>query len=127
MESSIVVTIAVQPQVEAEAFETFFRESVKKIRAENFVSENVTFSLYKPVEADQKFVWITRFPEEELNRVSRGDWPFVILAMLDMLRDIQGRFATNVSVVSSSVLTAEGLVDQWNERHGRFKKMSLET
>jgi hypothetical protein len=127
MESAVVVTIALQPQAKAQAFETYFRESVQKIRAEKMVSEDVTFSLYRPVEAGPEFVWITRFPEEELHRVSRADWPFLVLAMLDMLRDIQRRFAANVSVVSSSVLTAEGLVDQWNERHGRFSKMSLET
>ena len=126
MESAVVVTIALQSQ-EAQAFETYFRESVQKIRAEQRVSENVTFSLYRPVEAAPEFVWMTRFPEEELHRVSRGDWPFLVLAMLDMLRDIQRRFAAHVSVVSSAVLTAEGLVDQWNERHGRFVKMSLET
>jgi hypothetical protein len=47
--------------------------------------------------------------------------------MLDMLREIRRRFAANVSVVaSSSVLTADGLVEQWNQRHGGFTKMSLE-
>jgi hypothetical protein len=127
MESAVVVTIALQPQAKALAFETYFRESVQKIRAENRAWEDVTFSLYQPVEAGQEFVWVTRFPEEELHRVSRADWPFLVLAMLDMLRDIQRRFADNISVVSSSVLTAEGLVNQWNEQHGRFVKMSLET
>jgi hypothetical protein len=127
MESAVVVTIALQPQARAQAFETYFQESVHKIRAEKRISEDVTFSLYRPVEAGQEFVWMTRFPEEELHRVSRADWPFLVLAMLDMLRDIQQRFAANVSVVSSSVLTAEGLVDQWNGRYGRFSKMSLET
>src|SRR5262245_37118917 len=127
MDSAVVVTIALQPQANAEAFETYFREGVRKIREEKRVSEDVTFSLYRPVEAGQEFVWMTRFPEEELRRVSRAAWPFLVMAMLDMLRDTQRRFAANVSVVSSSVLTAEGLVDQWNERHGQFKKMSLET
>jgi hypothetical protein len=127
MESAVVMTIALQPQAEAQAFETYFRESVQKIRAEQRVSEDVTFSLSRSVEAGQEFVWMTRFPEEELHRVNRADWPFLVLAMLDILRDIQRRFAANVSVVSSSVLTTEGLVDQWNKRHGRFVKMSLET
>jgi hypothetical protein len=58
--------------------------------------------------------------------VSRSAWPFLVLEMLDMLRAIQQRFAAKVSVVSSSVLTTQGLMDQWNERHGRFKKLSLE-
>ena len=127
METAVVVMIALRSQAEAQAFETYFRESVQKIRGERKISEDVTFSLSRPVEAGHQFVWMTRFPEKELRRVSRADWPFVVLDMLDMLRDIKQRFAANVSVVSSSVLTAEGLVDQWNEQHGRFVKMSLET
>jgi hypothetical protein len=127
MESAVVVTIALQPQAKAEAFEAYFRERAQKIRAEERISEDVTFSLFRPVEGRQEFVWITRFPEEELGRVNRGNWPFVVSAMLAVLRDIKRDFAADVSVVSSSVLTAAGLVDQWNERHGRFKKMSLET
>jgi hypothetical protein len=126
MESAIIVMIALSPQVEAEAFETYFRKSVQKIRAEKKVSDDVTFSVFRSIEAEQEFVWITGFRKEELQRVSRADWPFLVLAVLEMLRDIHHRFAANVSVVSSPVLTGEGLVDQWNERHGRFKKMSLD-
>jgi hypothetical protein len=126
MESAIIMTVALQPMAKARAFETYFRESVQKIRAENRVSEDVTFSLHRPVQAGQAFIWMTRFPEEELGRVSRSDWPFLVLAMLDMMRDILQRFAAKVSVVSSSVLTPQELLDQWNKQHGRFVKMSLE-
>jgi hypothetical protein len=126
MENTVVVIIALEQQAKAEEFETYFRESVQKIREKDRIPD-VTLSLYRPVEGEQEFVWMTRYPEEELNRVSRADWPFVVLAMLDMLREIRRRFAANVSVVaSSSVLTADGLVEQWNQRHGRFTKMSLE-
>ena len=125
MDSAVVMTIILKPSAKAESFETHFRESVQKVRKEHRVSESVTFSLYKPVEARQEFVWITRFPEDELDRVSRAAWPFVILAMHGMLSEVREGFAADVMVVSSSVLTAEGLVDQWNERHGRFSKLSL--
>jgi hypothetical protein len=74
------MAITLPPQVEAQAFGTYFRESVQKIRSKTIVSEDVKFSLYRPIE-----------------------------------------------VVSSSVLTTQGLMGQWNERHGRFKKLSLES
>lgn len=127
MDSAVVMTIMLKPSATAKSFETYFRESVQKVREEQRVSDSVTFSLYRPVEAGREFVWMTRFPEDELDRVSRAAWPFVILAMQGMLSEIRKSFAADVVVVSSSVLTAEGLVDQWNERHGRFSKLSLET
>jgi hypothetical protein len=126
MDIAVVMTITLKPQVEAQAFETYFRESVQEIQSGTSVSKDVSFALYRPVEARREFVWTTRFPEGELNRVSRGAWPFVVSAMLDMLKAIRQRFAADVSVVSSPVLTAQGLMDQWNEQHGRFAKLSLE-
>ena len=127
MENAVVVMIALKPEQDEKAFTTYFRESVDAIRAKDHASNHVTFSLYRPVETTQQFIWITRFPEKELERVTRAAWPLLVLAMRDMLSEIHQRFAANVSVVSSSVLTAKGLVDHWNEEHGRFSKISLES
>jgi hypothetical protein len=79
----------------------------------------VTFALSQAVEARPEFVWLTRFPEEELDRVSRGGWPILILAILDLVHGLQRRFAATVAVLSSAVRTPEGLVAQWNEQYGR--------
>jgi hypothetical protein len=126
MDCVVVMIIALKTGARTDSLERYFRESVEKMRTEERVPESVTFTLYKPVKARRERVWITRFPEAELNRVNRAAWPFVLLLMHGMLTEIRGRFAADVTVASSPALTAEGLVDRWNEQHGRFIKLSLD-
>jgi hypothetical protein len=70
-------------------------------------------------------VCVVRFQSEELDRVTRAAWPFVILAVRNLLNGLRERFAADVSVVSAPTTSLEDLVAGWNEQFGRFSKLEL--
>lgn len=125
MEHAIIFAITLKPAVKAEQFEAYFKDSVAKAIEDSTRHEATTSSLYRSGTSPAEFIWITRFPTEEFDRVTRSAWPMVIRELIGPLKDLQ-RFAADLAIVSSSVLTSDALVAQWNEQFGRFSKISLE-
>jgi hypothetical protein len=126
MTNAVVIRISLKRGARADSLEAYFRKSVKKLQDEGRVSASVTFSLYAPTKAGRERIWITQFPDEELERVTRSAWPFVLLGIFTILKEVMARFAADVAIVASSVITAQELLDQWNERHGRFTELTLD-
>jgi hypothetical protein len=125
MEHAIVLTIALQPGVDAEAFEAYFRDEFAKHLEGERLLESTSVVLYRAIDGSNNFTCVTRFESEELNRVSRAAWPFVLLALRDLLNSLRERFPADVSVVTAPTLSLEDLVAEWNEQFGRFMKISL--
>ena len=126
MEQTIVFAIALKPDVKPEQLETYFQETTHKTKDDPERPAAIKSSLYRSVSSPNEFIWTTRFSHDEFNRVTRAAWPMVILEVMRPLRELRERFASDVSIVSSAVLTPDGIVAKWNEEYGRFSKLSLE-
>jgi hypothetical protein len=108
-----------------EAFETFIEDQIPNLKQHNQLLEETRFSLLHSIAASNEYLLHVAFPENELERVTRAAWPFVIRATLELLRDVRNQHADLTSVVSGTEQTPEQLVEEWNLQFGRFSKMSL--
>jgi hypothetical protein len=127
VEQIIGYLITLRPDVQPQDFEAFFEESARKVRENRRLMESTTLALYRRAPGSTEFLWLTRFADEELHRVSRGAIPFVLTVILGILRDVRERYAGDIAALSAPVTTPQGLVYEWNERFGRFTKLSLDS
>ena len=125
MEHAIVLTIKLQADVAPEAFETYFRDEFTKQVERQQLLETTSFMLYRAIGEGRAFTCVTRFQSEELDRVSRAAWPFVLLALRDLLNGLPTHAPADVSVIAGPTTSLDDLVAGWNEEYGRFMKISL--
>jgi hypothetical protein len=128
MHYAIAFLVKMRPGANVEEFESAFREGVQDARTRFGHGQPwpPEFHLYGKGDVPGEFVWITRFSEEELDRVTRAAWPFVLLATADIIKRIRPRFTTEMTCLSACVTSPQELVDNWNDRFGRFTRLTLD-
>ena len=128
MQHVIGFQISLRPEIAAEEFETAFQRIIEETRESRGAVEldQVEHRLYRSTPGRPEFLWVTRLPDSEFERVSRAAWPFVILEIRGILTSIRERFAAEVTAFSGAVQTLQELEGDWNARFGRFTKLSLD-
>jgi hypothetical protein len=58
--------------------------------------------------------------------VSRANWPLVLLAIGTLVREGLKPFASEIRCLSGGMTTPRELLENWNERFGRFIKLSFD-
>ena len=111
--------ITLKPAADQKAFEDFLVEQSNTEHVFEQVA-GTQFLFHKQLGADRKYVWITRFPESEFQRVSRAAVPFILSAFKGILEDIQARQADVELAFSTRAEKLDQLKAKWNADFGRF-------
>jgi hypothetical protein len=99
------------------AFEAFLIQQSKDVLAQN---PTIHFLFFKRVGALRQYVWLTRFPESEFERVDRAAHPIVLRAVKDLLAKLPDQKAQIDGAFSTEVQTLKQLQDRWNKEFGNF-------
>lgn len=99
------------------AFDEFLIQQSKDVLAQN---PKVHFLFYKQLGANGKYVWLTRFPKSEFERVDRASHPMVLRALREMLAELPNRQAQVEGAFSTETETLKQLQERWNKEFGRF-------
>jgi len=126
MEHAIGFVITLRPRIKADEFEASFGRSVRAARKHSQMLDGSLFLLYRPVGARKEYVWITRFPAKEFERVTRAAIPFILIVILEVLKGLRQDFASNITAFSTPFGSPKTLVEDWNKQFGRFAKLSLD-
>jgi hypothetical protein len=118
-EQVVGMLITLKPDADQKSFEEYLVEqSTKQQILEQ--GSHTHFHFYKRLGADREYVWMTRFPENELGRVSRSDHPFVLGAIANILSELQQRHAEVSRAFFSPTETLNRLEEHWNKQFGHF-------
>ena len=109
--------ITLHPEGNENAFEAFLIQESKDLLAQN---PTIHFLFFKQVGALRKYVWLTRFPRSEFERVDRAAHPMVLRAVKDLLAKLPDQKAQIDGAFSTEVDTLKQLQDRWNKEFGNF-------
>ena len=125
MQQAIAFMVSLRNPGDAGEFETAFRGQMQTA-LDSDTGKDWDFQLFRG-EAPSAFMFVARFREEEFDRVSRANWPFVLLAIADLVTDGMKAFASDIRCLSAGVGDLHDLQEDWNQRFGRFSRLSFGT
>lgn len=126
MEHAIGFAMTLRPRVKADEFEALFRRAVRAARKNSQVLEKSEFLLYRLAGARKDYLWVTRFPAREFDRVTRTAIPFILFVILKVLQELRQHSSSGITAFSAPAKSPAELVEDWNKEFGRFTKLSLE-
>jgi hypothetical protein len=110
----------------AEQLEALLEESAKSADDSTGLDNRTSFRVFVDTGRSDEFLVVARFPEEELNRVTRANWPFVIRAVIGAMKQVRAGGQQITGVFVGEEKTVEEALKDWNLQHGQFSKMSLD-
>jgi hypothetical protein len=123
---TIAVRIERDRGTDAPRFEAFLEAAVARARDGAHLLAETTLSVFVNTPAATEAIVMARFPAEELQRVTRANWPFVLRALFEILAASVAAGHRVAGTTTGTERVAEELLAEWNRRFGQFTQLSLE-
>jgi hypothetical protein len=123
---TITVRIERDRDTDAPQFTVFIEDTVARARNGAHLLAETTLSVFVNSPAATEAVVMARFPAEELQRVTRANWPFVLRALFEILVATRAAGHRVAGTTTGPERVTDELLAEWNQRFGQFTELSLE-